>query len=392
MHRLYQDECAKNIPPLKAVQEKVYRTIFCEQYNLSFFHPKKDQCTVCVKHRTLTGKAKEAFKDEHQKHLERKERAQIQKSNDKTRATEDLTFVSATFDLQSVLQIPSSAASLLYYSRKLCVYNLCIYEASPPNNAFCLSWSELDARRGSSEIGTCVFKWLEKLTPTVKEVSLFSDTCGGQNRNQNVAAMFMYAVQYLNIETITHNFLESGHSQMECDSMHAAIEAEKKWIDVFSMVDWVNIFRRARRKNPYNVTHLHYGDFYNFQVLAQCIIKNRNKDENGATVNWLLCKGFKYSKVEPGVIQYRYDYNEPFKRIFVFGRGRPSIPLKLTMAYETLLPVSVDKKKDLVKLCAKQIIPSELHPWFQNLPTSKNVRDLLSEPAVDDSGDDDDGV
>jgi hypothetical protein len=29
-------------------------------------------------------------------------------------------------------------------------------------------------------------------------------------------------------EVIDHKFLESGHTQMECDSMHAAIEFAKK--------------------------------------------------------------------------------------------------------------------------------------------------------------------
>ena len=32
----------------------------------------------------------------------------------------------------------------------------------------------------------------------VKDVSLYSDTIGGKNRNQNVAAMFMYAIQTKN--------------------------------------------------------------------------------------------------------------------------------------------------------------------------------------------------
>ena len=48
--------------------------------------------------------------------------------------------------------------------------------------------------------------------------------------------MFMYAIQTLKIEVITHDFIENGHSQMECDSMHSSIEQEKKWVDVYSML------------------------------------------------------------------------------------------------------------------------------------------------------------
>ena len=120
------------------------------------------------------------------------------------------------------------------------------------------SWSEVEGNRGSNEIGTCMHKWLEQLPSAIKEVFLFSDTCGGQNRNQNVAALLLYAVQTLAVKVITHNFLESGNTMMECESMHAAIEKEKKYQDVSTVSDWTAIFRNARGKNPYKVTVLHH--------------------------------------------------------------------------------------------------------------------------------------
>ena len=93
------------------------------------------------------------------------------------------------------------------------------------------------------------------------EVTLYSDTCGGQNRNQNIAAMFMYAVQHsTTLKCITHNFLESGHSHMEYDYMHAAIEHEKKY--VFTMLDWISVFGRTSRRHK--VKNFHYEDFYDF--------------------------------------------------------------------------------------------------------------------------------
>ena len=215
MYRLYKVECEKEDPPVAPVGAMTYRRIFCNGYNLSFFRPRKDQCSKCSKFKILEGGGKEAFRATYESHLRRKEEAQMAKAADKVRATEEKdTFVSAIFDLQSVLQIPSSDVSLFYYSRKLCVYNLCFYSSAPPNEAHCYCWSEVEGGRGSNEIGTCLFQWLSQLPPTVKEVSFYSDTCGGQNRNQNVAALLMYAVQKTQVETITHNFLESGHSYM----------------------------------------------------------------------------------------------------------------------------------------------------------------------------------
>ena len=81
--------------------------------------------------------------------------------------------------------------------------------------------------RGSNEIGTCIYKQLESLPTNAKRPSLFSDSCGGQNRNQNVIMMFLDAIMNLRLDEITINYLEPGHTYMEADSMHSAIEKEK---------------------------------------------------------------------------------------------------------------------------------------------------------------------
>ena len=107
----------------------------------------------------LEGDDKDAFLEEYEMHLTRKEEAQQAKTTCKVRATEKKeTFVSANFDLQSILQIPSNDGSLMYYSRKLYMNNLCVYSAAPPNDVVCYCWSEIEGGRGSNEIGTCLFK------------------------------------------------------------------------------------------------------------------------------------------------------------------------------------------------------------------------------------------
>ena len=42
----------------KTVSEKVYRDIFCNDYNLSAFKPKKDQCKFCEKWKGMTAEEK----------------------------------------------------------------------------------------------------------------------------------------------------------------------------------------------------------------------------------------------------------------------------------------------------------------------------------------------
>lgn len=55
------------------------------------------------------------------------------------------------------------------------------------------------------------------------EFVFYSDNCGGQNKNRYILTMFVTAAMKFNV-TMTHRFLECGHTQNEGDSMYAAIE------------------------------------------------------------------------------------------------------------------------------------------------------------------------
>ena len=75
--------------------------------------------------------------------------------------------------------------------------------------------------------------------------------------------------------------------------------------------------------------NLHHDDMFDLQCLAQKIMKNRRQDEDGNLVNWLLVNCFRYEKTKPGIIQYRYNFNDDFKQINVCGRriARPELLL-----------------------------------------------------------------
>lgn len=129
----------------------------------------------------------------YENHICRRDESFATKQLDKEKASNNNIFCSATFDLR-VLQIPSSDVSSMYYSRKICTYNLTLQEAALPNRGFCYLWTELNGQNGSSEIGTAVYKWIQQLSKNITEISLYSDTCSGQNRNQFIAALFLYIV------------------------------------------------------------------------------------------------------------------------------------------------------------------------------------------------------
>ena len=114
-----------------------------------------------------------------------------------------------TFDLQAVLQTPCSLVSQLYYMRKLNCYSLSIYNLAS-THATCYLWSEVDAQRGSCEIGTCLYLQLMSLPNTKTHAIFYSDACSGQHRNQFIASCLLHVViNHQSINVIDHKFLAS---------------------------------------------------------------------------------------------------------------------------------------------------------------------------------------
>ena len=113
---------------------------------------------------------------------------------------------------------------------------------------FCYFWNETCGQKGSSEGATILIKYLNGLPDHVKHVVFYCDTCGGQNRNATVIPALHYFVSSNEspISVIDLKFMESGHSQMEVDSIHAAIETQRTKSEVFIPSEWLNIFRLSR--------------------------------------------------------------------------------------------------------------------------------------------------
>ena len=88
----------------------------------------------------------------------------------------------------------------------------------------------------------------------MKVASLFSDGCGGQNKNSIMATMLLYTVLHSkNLNEISLKFFETSHGQNEGDSVHSSIShAIKHAGNIFVPSQLCPIFKLARRQHPYN--------------------------------------------------------------------------------------------------------------------------------------------
>jgi len=249
----------------KVCQSTFFR-VFHEHFpKVSFHHPKKDGCSYCNKYSLMTEEQKAEAKSDYDLHMQCKVLSREQKERDKIEASENReTTRSFTMDLRKVFETPRTTLSLAYYTRSLSSYNFTLFDQDSMEGT-CYFWTEVEGNRGSSEIGSCVYKHLLSLPETVRKVSLYSDSCGGQNRNRFMASVLLYSVRRTRLEEITLNFLETGHTDMECDSMHSAIEGRKKNLCISHPAEWCTVILNARRKShkPYTLHQLKHRDFYN---------------------------------------------------------------------------------------------------------------------------------
>ena len=302
MYSLYKEQCQSL--KTKCVSHAKYRNIFNSEYNLSFHVPKKDQCQTCNAYQQASeaGSISDQYQEIFDNHIQRKVRARAEKELDKQFAKEKECYHTATFDMEAVLQVPYSLVSQVYYKRKLCCYNLSVYSLKD-GNASCFLWNETEGKRGSCEIATCVQLYLKSLSSQISHVCLYSDSCGGQNRNRFMSIALLHAVGTIpNISVVDQKFLETGHSQMECDSIHSAVERPKKSTSVFLPSHWDTVIRMARRKKPYTVIPLKFSDFLNFKPITQLFLPS-----NPVDTKW--GKGSMVENKMVPVQETRYDIN-----------------------------------------------------------------------------------
>ena len=328
MYGLFKAQCKDTGKRICSLN--VYRDIFCKQYNLSFHKPKKDQCLVCSvydeKKRQGTVTVSENDEKIYSEHQNLKEAARAEKRADKERAQTDRSFIAATFDLEAVLPTPNSKVGDLYYKRCPSTYNFSLYSLGD-KKGICYMWDETNGGRGSCEIGTCILLYINSVAekcPNVHEISYYSDTCGGQNRNQFVSSALFYALhKHISIQAINHKFFEKGHSEMESDSIHAAVERAKRNTNVYHPSQWDTVVSMARQKNPYIVIPLNHKDFYDLKGLRKTICRNMKTTTEGERVNWLKVKWVRVTKESPESIFLNYTFDtERFMELSVSVRGR----------------------------------------------------------------------
>ena len=240
------------------------------------------------------------------------ERAYQQLREDTALAQSDSDVELLTFDLQQSLPTPVLTTNTVFYKRQLWTYNLHVGIHNCATGKGCMHmWHEGIASRGSQEVGSCMVNHLRHMTTTASHLILYSDACGGQDRNINLVCLWLHIVASPNylLTKIDHKFMVTGHSFLPNDRDFGCIEtARRKTQHLFVPEDWQRLVRTARQKNPFYVTDMKTEDFLSLKELTKAIV-NRKNNTNQQKVEWLKIRWIQVNREKPYQFLYRYSHN-----------------------------------------------------------------------------------
>jgi len=131
----------------------------------------------------------------------------------------------------------------------------------------------------------------------------------------NAAMVYLVNSPDTSVDLIDLKYLESGHTYMECDSIHAKIEKTKKYKCIFTTSEMRMIIESARMNPcPYNVNVLDFSEFYDTKKLATEIVVNHNLYwgvHSMESVHFLHVKWFRFQR-NSSEIPFKYEYNDEF--------------------------------------------------------------------------------
>ncbi|KAL4153089.1 hypothetical protein QTP88_000922 [Uroleucon formosanum] len=376
------------------VSNFVFRKIFNEEFNLSFHPPVSDSCRKCDAY-AIKIKAAESeahtnnLKQELELHQRKAMSARTGLQNDTELAKnnpEDVTVI--TFDLMKTLPTPLLSTGICYYKRQLWTYCFGIHNMGN-NDVYMFLWNESVASRGPQEIGSCILHFLKKIV-TTQHLIMYSDQCGGQNRNIKLSLLCQYIVSSpeYTVKKIDHKFLVSGHSYLPCDQDFGLVEKQKKLFpNIFIPEHWNNVILTARKRNPFKIICMEKSDFFSTKKL-ECNITHRKVDVDKSKVEWLKIQWLKFSFKMPFKIFFKYSNNEitPFSELNLEKRNTTLIG-NLDLLYPNGNCINPLKKKDL--LCLLDFVPPIHHEFYNSLKTNIQSIDVNELPLVDNDFSDD---
>lgn len=159
---------------------------------------------------------------------------------------------------------------------------------------------------------------------------------------------------------ITHKYLERGHTQMECDSVHSTVERQLGRKPIHCPATYVEEIRSARRCQPYTVKYVRHEFFNDYSNLRY----HSSIRPGCKTADPVVTDLLQMIYLPDGSVRYKLSHTG--QELLLPCSARLPGPRVLGRRYTAPLKISKAKFKHLQEL--KRVIPVDYHTFYDSLP------------------------
>ena len=293
-------------------------------------------------------------------HLKKKDEARTEMEKDAKNPINKHVY---SMDVQAVMICPKTKASAGYYKTKLAIHNFTLYNEKT-GDGFCNVWDETEADLSANVFATMIIKFIEENVPSQAgdHIILWSDGCPYQNRNATVSnAILDFAMK--NRIQIFQKYLEKGHTQMKCDSMHSGIQRKFKDKEFYLPSSILTYCKQAKGSPSYHSKYWNHDEFLDFSKINLYSSIRPGKKKGDPVVADL--RALRYDP--DGKIYYKVNHSDgewiplaqPARKSPIKARAMPRL-------FTARLPIKKTKWQHLQEL--KEIMPRDVHSFYDNIP------------------------
>ena len=245
------------------IEQNTYSEYFNHYVNFTFKVPTTDVCNFCYENEDFPEKSQEFLEhiifwsvDDYRK----MKSSMIPKKE----------FLCCEFDYGQNLPLPKIAVSDQFYRKLIWLHNCNIHVHNSPRS-YMFPYMEGYYKKGADTVYNLLLHVITEETKIdcVNRILLFSDACGGQNRNYSMMICLSLLSRYLEV-AIKHLYPVRGHSYCQCDRNFGAYGKLKKKVEcVETESEWINIIKRARKTDPFIVVEKHQYDVKDLETIIK---------------------------------------------------------------------------------------------------------------------------
>lgn len=399
---LYKLTCAEDqVAADKIVSFSAYSRQF-STYNIGSNPPMIDTCSTCDRIKREEEVAKAEKDDRKQSALDTERRlhnimAKVARNIMNAYGQDnDPTLCAVAVDLQQTLVTPRLTTNVAYYKRKMWTYNLSIHNLKESDKANLYVWNEAIAKRGSSDVGSCLMHCIANSVPAeCDKLIIFSDNCSGQNKNINLSLLLLRYIHSGRFKLIRQYYLMSGHSYLPCDQDFGILERYFVGHEIYTTAHYTQMMREARRENPFNVIEMDRDGFYDLDPLQQAMTKTHLTKAGFKDARVLLYSADFMQGLQICSSYSEEAFNAPTQVKLQKGKGAAYqlskfdlSTIDLPLKYPNGVKLKSDKLEDLNYLL--RFIPIGYKTWYEDLFATQGL--LAAEDAPDEANPDPDDV